>query len=85
MGIDISRLVGYRQVLAGIDRIFCDGIIAESLRQAICLILISISNLEVFGFVASIHNLDHLGPHFCSDLPLANLFGLTIIQDHLVV
>ena len=85
MGIDISRLVGYRQVLAGIDRIFCDGIRAESLRQAICLILISISNLEVFGFVASIHNLDHLDPHFGSDLPLANLFELTIIQDHLVV
>ena len=78
-------LIGCKQVLAGIDRIFCDDFRAEFLGQAICLILILVSNLVVFVFVASIHTLDHLDPHFGSDLPLANLIELTITQDYLLV
>ena len=78
-------LIGCKQVLAGIDRIFCDDFRAEFLGQAICLILILVSDLVVFGFVASIHTLDHLSPHFDVDLPLANLIELIITQDHLVV
>ena len=77
-GIDISKLTRCKQVLAGINRIFSGGFRAKFHVQAIFLILISISNLEVFAFVAFIHTLDQSVPHFGFDLPLAYQIELPI-------